>query len=76
MYVFMADSSITTSGQPGCYASDSSTDQCSGESAFDDEDSDGLNMCCGAGTATEDDALNWYYRLNGVVDCEACELFK
>ena len=73
----MADSSIVNSGQPDCYISDSSTDQCSGESEVTDDDSDGLNFCCGAGTAfILQDALNWYYSLNGAVDCEACELFK
>ena len=72
----MADSSIANSGQPDCYASDSSTDQCSGNNLDRDIFSDGLNYCCGSGTAVRNDALNWHYSLNGVVDCEACELFK
>ena len=72
----MADSSIATSGHPDCYISDSSTDQCSGDIFLSDDSSDGLNFCCGSGTASRDDALNWHYSLNGVVDCEACEFFK
>ena len=72
----MADSSIAISGMPKCYSSDSSTDQCSGSFSDDITASDGLNQCCGAGRAIRDDVLNRYYSLNGVVDCEACELFK
>ena len=73
----MADSSIVTpeSGQPDCYVSDSSTDQCSGDITESDSDNNGLNHCCGA-SARADNNLNSYYRLSGVVDCEACELYK
>ena len=72
----MADSSLAISGQPDCYVSDSSTDQCTGDKEEMDFINDGLNFCCGAITARESNALNWYYRLNGAVDCEACELIK
>ena len=75
MYLFMADSSLAISGEPDCYMSDSSTDQCTGDIIDVDFISDGLNYCCGA-FAGRDNALNRYYRLNGVVDCDACELFK
>ena len=76
MHVFMADSSIAISGQPECYYSVNSTDQCSGRLEDTDGHSDGLNHCCGASLASVIDPLNWYYSLNGAVDCEACEFFK
>ena len=72
----MADSSIAISGQPNCYKSDSSTDPCGGQIVLSDNYPDGLNYCCGHGSAINyfKDGLNWYYSLDGVVDCGACEL--
>ena len=76
MHVFLADSSIVNSGQSVCYQSDNSTDQCS-DGLTSDSFVDGLNACCGGRSAAATfGQLNWYYSLNGAVDCEACELFK
>ena len=47
----MTDSSIAISGQPDCYVSDSSTDQCNGHIELSDIYNDGLNYYCGTGVA-------------------------